>query len=116
MISKLSFGLFAGSLLLLSACGEDLPAVDCNQTIPKYSEMNNVFAKCTACHATTKEGAARAGAPSDVNYDTYAAAKAAATDGAAEINERAMPPPDGSGMPEAERQQFFLWAQCGTPE
>ncbi len=112
---RLALGLVAGAASMLSACGEEV-SVDCNQTIPKYSELTSVMAKCTACHATSKMGAARAGAPSSINYDTYATATANADEGAEEVSEKKMPPPDGSGLPETERQQFLLWAKCGQPE
>jgi uncharacterized membrane protein len=112
---RLALRFAAGAVFGLSACGEEV-SVDCDQAIPKYSELTSVMAKCTACHATDRSGPARAGAPADIDYDTYAVAAANAEEGAEEVSEREMPPPDGSGLAEAERQRFLLWARCGQPE
>lgn len=117
--------LFALSLFSfgLVACGDSgdgdeagmIPEVDCTATpAKKFSEMSAVWAKCTACHSSAVTGAARGGAPVDINYDTYAAAKAEATPAASEVAEGAMPP--GGGLTDAEKEQIYAWAQCGTPE
>jgi uncharacterized membrane protein len=112
----------AGLLSTLLGCGgdseEELPEVDCNTgAVPKYSELKTtVFAKCTVCHDSAKSGQARVEAPNDVNYDMYSTAKAKAKKAAAEVNEGAMPPKPFPALTDAEAQQLYKWALCGTPE
>jgi len=117
--------LLALALAPLAACGGDegnedagdVPEVDCAAApAPKYSEMASVWAKCTTCHAATVTNAARAGAPPDVNFDTYAAAKAEASTAMHEVYEGAMPPAASPALSSAEEDQLYRWASCGTPE
>lgn len=111
--------------LAFVACGDDgsgndagdVPEVDCDAApTPKYSEMASVWTKCTTCHASTVTGAARAAAPVDVNFDTYAAAKAEAMTAMHEVYEGAMPPTGSPALSSDEEQQLYRWASCGTPE
>ena len=117
--------LLALALAPLAGCGDDggnadagdVPEVDCAATpAPKYSEMANVWAKCTACHAVDVTGAARGGAPPTINFDTYAAAKAEASTAMHEVYEGAMPPAASPQLSAAEEDQLYRWASCGTPE
>src|ERR1700759_1739037 len=74
----------------------DLPTVVCSAdagAIPTYSEVN-ALKTCTTCHSSKLTGSARNDAPSDVNFDTYDAAKANAQQAASEVNTGDMPPPD----------------------
>lgn len=107
--------LAVAATLLASACGEDLPKVDCKaQAVPKYSELT-IIKTCTPCHASDKSGPARLNAPKDINLDTFEAAKKDAEESVAEVYEKKMPYPSGQGVTEADRQQFYLWGLCGTP-
>lgn len=97
---------------------EDLPEVDCNSgTVPKYAEVKSgALAKCTNCHSSEVSGVARVDAPANVNFDTFAAAKAEAKQAVIEVNEGAMPP-KGFAEPSAdEKSALYKWALCGTPE
>lgn len=98
-----------GLLGLLPSCSLGaVPTVDCaTATIPTYSQLSSVMAYCTDCH-----GAGRA--EQRVRYDTYAYAKQAAQSGAETIADGSMP--EDSSLPDSAAQQFYIWAQCGTPE
>lgn len=100
-----------------SGCGSDLPDVDCNaQPVPTFGEVT-ALQKCTECHSSMRSGAARREAPGSVNFDTYEAAKGKAEEGAEEVYGGDMPP-EGSGvsLTAEEKQQFYVWALCGTPQ
>jgi uncharacterized membrane protein len=104
--------------VLLGACGPDLPEVDCTAPVPTYAEVT-IFTngKCNLCHASTVTGANRMNAPSDVNYDTYAAAQARAEDAVAEVFAGEMPPAgfEAIAPTEAEKQVLYRWGLCGAP-
>jgi uncharacterized membrane protein len=98
-----------------AACGEDLPEVDCNASaVPKYSELT-ILPNCTNCHDSKKMGPVRLSAPTDINLDTYEAARSAAEESVEQVFAKKMPYPDGSGVTEEARQQFYRWGLCGTP-
>ncbi|HEY6724704.1 MAG TPA: hypothetical protein VI197_11770 [Polyangiaceae bacterium] len=111
----------------LAACGseddnqdedpKDLPEVDCSETVPTFDEVSAFSDVCTNCHSTGLSGEDRNGAPSRINWDDYQSAQANAEDGAEEVFEGDMPPP-GSGLTlsNAQKQELYLWALCGTPE
>jgi uncharacterized membrane protein len=91
---------------------EELPDVECPTTPVKYEEVT-AFTKCATCHSSTKMGAARAEAPTDINFDTEAAAKAHAMKAASEVNEGAMPPKaTGITLTDAEKDTLYKWALC----
>ncbi len=115
--------LIASAAFALAACegdghddgghGHELPEVDCDASTPQsYSELEIVSA-CTGCHSSQLTGAARQSAPAGVDYDTYDAAKANAEHGAEAVNGGSMPP--GGGVSEEAKQEFYIWALCGTP-
>jgi hypothetical protein len=104
-----------------------LPAVDCTkETVPTYAQVTLFQTTCTHCHSTTKTGDARKGmgaeaAPTNINYDTYMAAKESAIPAAQELYEdaRGAMPPEDSGLAaatDAEKKQVLVWAKCGTPQ
>lgn len=66
---------------VLSACGSGLPDVDCSGTIPAFADVT-ALKKCSSCHSSTLSGSQRHDAPSGVNFDTEAAARAKAQDAA----------------------------------
>lgn len=113
-----------GASLLLVACTEGhpeddddtTPLVDCETaTIPTFSEVT-IWPKCTNCHASTLAGSDRGGAPPGIDYDVYASAVQYADLAVEEVEEGAMPYPDGSGVTAEEKQSLYAWAECGTPE
>lgn len=80
---------------------------------------------CTGCHASGLPDAERQGAPTGVDFDTYAAYKplerlvyeravleahAATTNPAA-----ASPMPPAGVVPEADRRRLAQWIACGSP-
>ena len=92
------------------------PSADCNQAIPSFGEVQ-IFAKCLGCHATEVTGSARQGAPPSANLDDYDSAAAVAERAALYVFHGIMPPPvTGITVTEAEKEQLYLWALCGTPE
>jgi uncharacterized membrane protein len=111
----------SSAICFAAACksdSEDVPQVNCNEgTVPTYAEVKaGGLTKCTSCHASTATGAARVDAPADVNFDTYAAAKAEAKQAAIEVNAGAMPPSGLPALSAAEKDALYKWALCGTPE
>jgi cytochrome c5 len=117
--------------LLFVACGSDSgssepdeeeelpPVINCStvQTVPKFSQVLAFQQVCTNCHVSTKTGAARNGAPADINFDQYASAMAHAEQASIEVNVGAMPP-EGSNLSLTAEQKTTLydWALCGTPQ
>lgn len=122
-----------GALLFVVAvglgCEEEgpLPKVNCDtvSSVPSYGSLT-ILKVCNQCHATTLSGGARHDAPSNINYDVYAMAKAKAEDAAREVNGGDMPPSDADqdlagagGLDHAitpdEKTALYQWALCGTP-
>jgi len=92
----------------------ELPEVDCAaSTAPSFSQLA-ALSSCTNCHSSELSGGDRAGAPVGVDYDTYASAKANAEEGAIEVNAGRMP--IGANLSSEDKEEFYLWALCGTPE
>lgn len=112
----------------LAACGgedddndgdnnDDLPQVDCSGDIPAFDEVTAFSEVCTNCHSTGLSGTERNGAPANINWDDYDSAQVHAEDGAEEVFDNDMPPP-GSGhtLTNAQKEQLYRWALCGTPQ
>ncbi len=74
--------------------------------------------RIAGCYATwaCRRGASRNNAPTRIDFDTYAAATAAATDGMNEIIQARMPPPSSGFTLTSAEKAFYTWASCGTPE
>lgn len=88
------------------------PEDDCRNVSPAYDEVT-AFNLCVTCHAATKTGAARSSAPTDVNFDTEAAADAHAYDAAGMVRSGVMPPArSGLKLTDAEKRQLYDWAEC----
>ena len=106
---------------LLPACDDggdehEGPEVDCaTATVPKFSEMT-AWQKCTNCHSSTLTGAARNAAPEGINYDNFADARTNAADAMHEVAEGEMPLPGSPQLTDAEKDQIYAWASCGTPQ
>lgn len=106
------FGTVLAIGALASACGEDLPDVSCDGTVPEYSEVA-ALEKCSTCHSSKLSGTERRGAPDSVNFDTQAAAEAKAEKASEEVNEGAMPPASSDiKLTDAEKQDLYKWALC----
>ena len=100
------------AVLLLGACGSKLPDVDCSGAVPAYADVA-ALSKCATCHSTELSGGARRNAPSDVNYNTEAAASAKAEDAAEEVYGGDMPPSNaGFTLSDEEKQALYKWALC----
>jgi hypothetical protein len=110
--------------LTLSACGsddsgegEDLPEVDCSGDVPTFGEVTAFTTVCNDCHSTTLSGEARNDAPADINWDDYDSASEHAEKGVEEVFEGEMPPEDSTEtLTEAQKEDFYKWGLCGTPE
>ncbi len=100
-----------------AAAPGDVAALDapCGPAVPAYrDEIATLLGACTGCHATTRSGAARGGAPAGVDYDNYTVAVANAARADARIQAGTMPP--GAGLGAAERTAFSAWVAAGTPQ
>jgi hypothetical protein len=69
---------------------------------------------CIRCHASTKSGSARDGAPTSVNLDTYESAKASAKRSNSVIQGGSMPP--SGALASAKKATFKLWVDQGMLE
>jgi uncharacterized membrane protein len=101
----------------IAGCGDDgetAPVVDCTKVTPPMFAGVTAFQVCTMCHSSALTGAARKDAPSDVNYDTYTAAKAKATEAAEQVSAGRMPPSPHS-LTEDQKKALYAWASCGQP-
>ena len=89
--------------------------IDCSAvTVPKYSELT-IWPLCTSCHSSAVTGAAREKAPSNVNFDTYAAAQAQAARAVLEVRAGAMPEKNEPQPTDEQKTALYTWAACGTP-
>ena len=66
---------------------------------------------CIRCHSSGNSGTARNGAPSGVNFDTYALAVASSQRANVRIQAGSMPP--GGGIPQSQRNLFQAWLGSG---
>jgi len=107
-----------------AACGSDdeddenaLPTVDCKNDagVPSFAQVE-AFTTCKACHSSTLSAANRKEAPADINFDTYAAAKAHAQKAVSEVFSGAMPPADSKlTLSQSAKDGLYRWGLCGTP-
>ncbi len=105
-------------LLAAIGCGDEaaLPTVDCaTPAVPTYAMVTALTTSCVNCHSSTLSGGARFGAPTGLDYNTFASAMTNATEGAAEIFAGSMPPAPAI-IAEADKQVYYRWALCGTPQ
>lgn len=87
--------------------------MDCAATAPRFQDVT-AFGKCVHCHATTKSGADRNGAPPAVNFETQPVAEANAQAAVNMVRAGAMPPASsGYSLTEAEKATLYAWAMCG---
>jgi hypothetical protein len=90
---------------------------------PTAQDFGNAFMAnyCTSCHSVNVKGAARGGAPENVNFDTAEDVRTWAM----EIDEHAaagphgtnteMPPAPLTAPTQAEREKLGQWLACGAP-
>ena len=85
---------------------------DCAGDIPTFQQVS-AFTKCAHCHASTKVGAERNGAPPSVNFDNAAAADTHGEEAVSLVRAGAMPPPSsGLSLSQAEKEQVYEWVMC----
>jgi uncharacterized membrane protein len=85
-------------------------------SIPSYSEVE-AFTTCTMCHSSKLSATARMQAPANVNFDSYAAAKANAQDAVSLVREGSMPPASSKlKLTQAAKDELYRWGLCGTPQ
>lgn len=94
--------------------GEEVPEVDCESVdVPSFEEVA-IFDKCKTCHDSSKTGAARMSAPTDINFDDVDSAGQHGMKAAEEVAEGEMPPADSNiTVTEQEKQQLYAWVMCG---
>jgi hypothetical protein len=145
MVRKLlAISMVAGVVAALgvgsSACdgGGEIPKIDCMKTPPKKWSELTILVKCTNCHKSTRSpigtandqpDGSRHGATENYDYDSYDSTRMnsdQAQSDVAGVGLHLMPPTDdpqwkvdGGGPPpevtEADKQDFYAWVQCGTP-
>lgn len=87
--------------------------MDCAATAPRFQDVT-AFGKCVHCHASTKSGAERNGAPPGVNFETQAVAEANAQAALSMVRAGAMPPASsGWSLTDTEKTTLYAWAMCG---
>lgn len=89
--------------------------VDCSGDVPSYSELT-ILDTCTGCHSSELDGVEREGAPEDINFDTYEAAVDSSIDAVGVLSNGSMPPPGVAQPSAAQKQAFYNWAGCDTPQ
>lgn len=118
---------FAGTTVLLSGCGgseQQATATTCppSGTTLTYQSFGQPFfdSYCLRCHSSALTGAARNGAPVDVNFNTVEEIRTHAEEihehaGASgdEVNDEM--PPSGDSPSVEERRQLSEWLFCGAP-
>jgi hypothetical protein len=125
-----AFRLFAAAVVLsstaLTACSgtdggeEPFPTFngDCTtvKAVPTFAELQRgILPICLGCHSSQVIGPARHNAPEGLNFDTYEVFSAVADTAVPLVRERRMPPPNGDGPTESQRNQLYAWAACGKP-
>lgn len=85
----------------------------CAGTVPTFDQVT-LFDVCTNCHSSELSGVQRQGATPGIDYDTYDAAKRNAAQGVQAVMSGLMPA--SGSVTEQQKQDFYTWAACGTPE
>jgi uncharacterized membrane protein len=119
----LSIVLSAYAFIALQGCGAE-EEVQCEtvleQPVTYSTDVQPLFeAKCTYCHNHEKTGLEREGAPSGVDYTTYATAVVNALGALDEARSATMPPSCEACPPVPNSEQTNLlcnWIKQGTPE
>jgi uncharacterized membrane protein len=103
-----------------SVTEEPFPAFngDCTtvKTVPTFAELQRgILPICLGCHSAQAIGPARHGAPEGLNYDTYEIFSAVSDTAVILVRDLRMPPPNGAGPTESQKNQLYAWAACGKP-
>lgn len=115
-MNKMIVSMMAALGLGLAACGSSSTLGDCptDSTAAQVAGRTVVEQRCgTACHNSMLTGAARANAPSDVNYDSIAAIQLNLEEGWSQVESRQMP--EGSTLTDAEIESIRVFLACGAP-
>jgi len=112
-------GVTVAGFVLAAGCGDKQNAVQSldvpDTAVTWCSEIEAIFAAhCTRCHASTKQGAERNGAPPNVNFDSYDAAVPNASLAFNLMQSGAMPL-GGERVPADELALVSAWQEQGTP-
>jgi uncharacterized membrane protein len=99
---------------------EPFPAFngDCTsvKAVPTFAELQQgLLPICLGCHSAQVIGAARRNAPEGLNFDTYELFSAVSDSAVFLVRGHLMPPPNGAGPTESQRNQLYAWAACGKP-
>lgn len=114
-VGMVSIALLVGAAGCGGDDGDDGAAPDCSGDVPTYGELT-ILEICTGCHSSELSGDDRMEAPADVNFDTYEAAVDASLLAIGVLSNGTMPPPEADQPSEAQRQDFYDWAGCDTPQ
>ncbi len=120
-MKRVSF-LFLALWSLSAACGEkqdpysrSIPLDSGTGVVTYTAFIEPILSQyCVSCHASTVEGAARAGAPVGVDFDSYQAASANAESANSYIQAGAMPP--SAPLSDEDKALVQAWLDAGLPE
>jgi uncharacterized membrane protein len=91
------------------------PMADCSGDVPTFDQLS-ILDICTGCHSSELSGEARMQAPAGINFDTYESAVTVSLTALGVLGNGTMPPPGIEQPSEAQKQDFYDWAGCGTPQ
>ena len=99
---------------------EPFPAFngDCTtvKAVPTFAELEQgLLTVCRGCHSAQVVGAARHNAPEGIDFDTYEIFSAVSDNAVFLVRGLLMPPPNGAGPTESQKNQLYAWAACGKP-
>lgn len=99
----------------LAACGGstlgDCPA---DSTTTQSAGRKVIANRCATCHSSTASGAARAGAPTSVNYDSLEGIRLNLDSGWSEIEAKTMP--QGGTLTADEIESVRVFLACGAAD
>lgn len=112
--------LVAASTLFV-ACGDKIDAVQLDESCPDLGAVTYEGAiasfmtnHCQRCHSSNVSGGDRNGAPTFVNYDSYAEAERSAAQALSRVLEGSMPP--DKIISACDRQRLQAWVDQGKLE
>jgi uncharacterized membrane protein len=91
---------------------------DCSavKAVPTFAELERgIIPVCLRCHSAQVMGAARNNAPEGLNFDTYEVFAAVSDEAVLLVRGLVMPPPNGAGPTDSQKNQLYAWAACGKP-
>jgi len=109
--------------LVICACGDkqnpgllQSPASGTDPVSVTYADPIKALLdeRCIGCHATTRAGSGRQGAPARINFDSYEDARQSAELANQRIQAGSMPP--AGALAAADRQSFQAWVDQGLKE